>query len=317
MNKATSDLDSLLKDWEVWLKHGKQSSYHTYTSYHRDVKAFTSFLAQHYGQDVDLNCIARISLADFRSWLAERMRSGYHTRSTRRALSALKSFYKFLSLQRNISNEAISLVRLPKPGQYLPRPLSVEQSLVLFEQILSLASKPWIGARDRALFMLLYGTGLRISEALGLRFGDWNQGGFITVTGKGRKQRQVPILPTVAEAMSAYLENCPYPLGSQSPLFVGVSGRPLSPGVVQRQLRFYRQALGLPEKTTPHTFRHSCATSLMNESHDLRGIQELLGHAKLSTTQIYTHLENNQLMKVFSRTHPRMKALKKDESMNS
>lgn len=309
MNSAAPDLCGVLKDWISCLKHGKQSSPHTCEAYQRDICAFITFLNHHYGRVVDLKSISDVSLTDLRSWLAERSHQDYSIRSSRRAVSSLKSFYKFLSQQKGLSNRAISLIRLPRPSQDLPRPLSTEQSFFLFDQILALSSEPWVGARDRALFMLLYGTGLRISEALSLKYSDSQEQGLITITGKGRKQRQVPILPIIHQVILEYLEMCPHAFEAKSPLFRGVSGKVLSAGVAQRQLRFYRQALGLPEKTTPHAFRHSCATDLMSESHDLRGIQELLGHAQLSTTQIYTHLDQNQLMKVFSKAHPRMRSL--------
>ncbi|MEI8295939.1 MAG: tyrosine-type recombinase/integrase, partial [Alphaproteobacteria bacterium] len=190
--------------------------------------------------------------------------------------------------------------------QTLPRTLTSQQTLSLLKEIPDLNATAWVGARDCALFTLIYGTGLRIAEALSLRRGDWTAQEMITITGKGRKQRVVPLLPIIHEAMAAYLKVCPHVLTAESPLFVGVSGKPLHAGVAQRALRVYAQALGLPEKTTPHALRHACATHLMVNSHDLRGIQELLGHAQLSSTQIYTHLDHQSLLDTFGTFHPRM-----------
>lgn len=301
-----SNIQATVTDWLNWLKHGKQVSPHTLTAYQRDLTAFLSFLHQYLGHQVTQATLQHLSLNDFRAWLAELARKNYDARSSRRALSALRNFFRFLSQHKDITNTEIRLVRLPRLKKTLPRALTIPQALSLLAEIPSVNATPWIGMRDRALFTLIYGTGLRIAEALSLRYGDWQAQETLTVTGKGRKQRVVPLLPVIYEAMTAYLKMCPYSLTPESPLFIGASGKPLHAGVAQRQMRLYRQTLGLPEKTTPHALRHSCATHLMISSHDLRGIQELLGHAQLSSTQIYTHLDHEQLLETFTAAHPRM-----------
>jgi integrase/recombinase XerC len=300
------DIQDNLKDWLNWLQHGRHVSPHTLTAYQRDLSAFLSFLSKHQGQQITLPTLEHIALSDFRAWLADLARQDYDARSSRRALSALHNFYRFLSQHKALTNTEIGLVRMPRLKQTLPRALTIPQTLSLLTEIPALNPTPWIGARDCALFTLIYGTGLRIAEALSLRYGDWLPRETLTIMGKGRKQRVVPLLPIIHEAMAVYLKACPHILTAASPLFVGASGKPLHASVAQRHLRTYRQALGLPEKTTPHALRHSCATHLMINSHDLRGIQELLGHAQLSSTQIYTHLDHQQLLETFTAAHPRM-----------
>jgi integrase/recombinase XerC len=310
MKRHTSDTQATLTDWLNWLKHGRHVSPHTLTAYQRDLTAFLTFLQSYLGQPVTLTILQHLCLGDFRAWLAELARQDYDARSSRRTLSAVRNFFQFLSQHKNITNTEVRLVRMPRLKKTLPRALTVPQTLTLLAEIPTVCITPWIGARDRALFTLIYGTGLRIAEALSLRYGDWQGQETLTVTGKGRKQRVVPLLPIIHEAMIAYLKVCPYTLTSESPLFRGASGKPLHASVAQRQLRLYRQLLGLPEKTTPHALRHSCATHLMISSHDLRGIQELLGHAQLSSTQIYTHLDHEQLLETFTAAHPRIQGEK-------
>jgi len=301
-----NDTQATVAEWLDWLKHGKQVSPHTLTAYQRDLTAFLSFLQFYLGQQITPITLQTLALNDFRAWLAELARQNYDARSSRRALSALRNFFRFLSHHKGITNAEIRLLRMPRLKKTLPRALTIPQTLSLLTDIPTVTPTPWIGARDRALFTLIYGTGLRIAEALSLHYRDWQGQETLTVTGKGRKQRVVPLLPVIHEAMTVYLNLCPYTLAATSPLFIGTSGKPLHASVAQRQMRFYRQTLGLPEKTTPHALRHSCATHLMISSHDLRGIQELLGHAQLSSTQIYTHLDHEQLLETFAAVHPRM-----------
>ena len=250
-----------------------------------------------------------LKAADFRAWLAAQHRRGLARRSAVRALAAVRSFYRFLDRQHGRHNPAAAALRTPRLEQRLPRPLAEAQIEVLLEEPTDADLAPWVVRRDLALFLLLYGAGLRIGEALGLEraaVGDVPAAlRSLTVTGKGGKQRLVPILPAIAEALADYLESCPHPLHRGAPLFVGVRGKRLQSAVVRRRMQHLRRLAGLPENATPHALRHSFATHLLAGGADLRVIQELLGHASLSTTQGYTAVEGERLLKLYHRAHPR------------
>jgi integrase/recombinase XerC len=221
----------------------------------------------------------------------------------------LRGFFRFLDRCGFAKNAALAAVRTPKLPRSVPKPLSAEDARLALERIVALAEAPWIGQRDLAILTLLYGCGLRLSEALGLMRGEAPlEPGMLSITGKGRKTRLVPVLPAVSEAVAAYLALCPHRLAAKGPLFVGVRGGPLNPRLVQRQMQRLRALLGLPETATPHALRHSFATHLLAGGGDLRSIQELLGHASLSTTQRYTAVDAERLLAVYERAHPRAKA---------
>jgi len=299
-----------LGDWLDWLKHEKRSSPHTLSNYTRDVAKFLAFLAEHLGYAPGIRDLANLNAIDFRSWLA-RLSANDKSRATiARQFSTLRTLYKYLERQGVLSNAAIHAVRTPKLPKSLPKALNVEDALELVELADALADEPWVGKRDRALLMLLYGCGLRISEALDLNVENVPDGDVMVVTGKGNKQRIVPLLPRVAKAIGAYIKASPFPMTPTSPLFLGVRGKRLQAGVAQAMVRNVRSYLGLPDSATPHALRHSFATHLLAGGGDLRTIQELLGHASLSTTQRYTDVDGARLQSVYTHAHPRAKRQK-------
>jgi integrase/recombinase XerC len=294
--------------WLDWLRHEKRASPHSVDGYGRDLAAFLRFLQDHLGQLATLDDLGRLSPADFRAYLAHRFNDGLARSSAARALSALRGFFRFLDRRGLVSNPALSTVRTPRLPKSVPKALSEDEAAQSLDTIEGLALHPWMGKRDLALITLLYGCGLRLGEALGLTRGQAPRGDSLMVTGKGNKQRVVPVLPLVREAIDDYLAHCPWRLEPTAPLFVGARGGALNPGVVQRQVRRLRAALGLPETATPHALRHSFATHLLAGGGDLRSIQELLGHASLSTTQRYTTVDATRLMEIHRAAHPRARA---------
>ncbi len=299
-----SDLASELAGWEEWLTNVKRASRHTVISYLNDIHHFFAFLSAHLGERVRLSHLQALKSRDIRAWLASRA-GEYEAASTARALSTIKNFFRRLEKQGKIENAAVFHIRSPRLKKPLPKALGEEQAGEALAGITALQEEEWIGARDLALLTLIYGCGLRISEALSLRYGDIPKGDSIIITGKGNKQRMVPVLPVIKEAIQTYVATCPYPLAADSPLFIGKQGKKLDPGVFQLQIRKLRRALNLPESATPHAFRHSFATHLLSAGGDLRSIQELLGHASLSTTQRYTHVDKERLLKAYGKAHPR------------
>lgn len=299
-----SDLLICIKSWYQWQKDVKSLSIHTLEAYSLDLQQFLVFQNSHSGDIVTLTFLESLAIRDYRAWLSYRQNREYSQRSTARALSVIKGFALYLKKQGYIKTNVASTIRSPRLKRTLPRPLSVVQSQNALEQINEISDVAWIGARDKALFTLIYGCGLRLGEALSLIVESVSSD-VLTIKGKGNKQRLVPVLPIAREEIAKYLAQVPIALGPTDPLFIGMQGKRLNPGVAQRQLRRYRLMAGLPDSVTPHAFRHSCATHLMSSSGDLRGIQELLGHASLSTTQIYTHVDNENIMKTYNATHPR------------
>ena len=306
---ASPDLTDAIFRWQAWLAGERRLSPHTLAGYGRDLALFLDFLVEHRGGVASLAELAALTPADFRAYLAHRAGDGVERSSRARALSTLRGFFRFLDRRGLAKNAALAAVRTPKLPRSVPKPLAVEEAAAALEQVVALASEPWQGKRDLAILTLLYGCGLRLSEALGLTGGEAPlRPGMLAVTGKGRKTRQVPVLPAVAEAVAAYVLTCPHELTRGGPLFLGARGGPLNPRLVQRQMQKLRGSLGLPETATPHALRHSFATHLLGAGGDLRTIQELLGHASLSTTQRYTAVDAERLIKVYDQAHPRAKA---------
>jgi len=295
---------------EAWLRHlgdERRMSPKTVEAYRRDVLQFLGFLAEHLGGAPSLKELAALAPADVRAFLAARRARGIGSRSLMRTLAGVRGFARFLERNGKGKVGALAAVRAPKIGKTLPRPLSVAAARGVTDPDLAASDErePWLAARDAAVLGLLYGGGLRISEALGLKRTDFGSRDTVTVTGKGRKERMVPVLPQVAKLIADYVALCPYDLPQDGPLFVGAKGGPLSARVVQLSMARLRGALGLAETATPHALRHSFATHLLARGGDLRSIQELLGHASLSTTQIYTEVDAERLIEAYRSAHPR------------
>jgi len=296
---------------ESWLAHlgdERHFSPKTIEAYRRDVLQFLAFLAGHFGGAVSLKELAALKPADVRAFMAARRAQGIGSRSLMRMLAGVRGFARFLERNGKGKVGALAAVRTPKLGKTLPRPLPIAAATRFAEAELAAGDKrtPWVHARDAAVLALLYGSGLRISEALGLKRGDLGEADTITVMGKGRKQRMVPVLPQVHKLVGDYLALCPYDLPEDGPLFVGAKGGPLSARVIQLAMARLRGALGLPDTATPHALRHSFATHLLARGGDLRAIQELLGHASLATTQIYTEVDAERLIEAYRSAHPRV-----------
>ncbi len=302
--------------WYDQLAAERRASPHTLAAYARDLIGFLDFLKVHLGGPPALAELAELKSGDFRAWLAHRTQSGLARSSTARALSVVRGFYRFLDREALAHNAAIGSVRSPRATRAVPKALAVPEMgelIVAAGEPERDTSEPWVAVRDVAVLLLLYGCGLRISEALALNRRDVPSvsaagGGSLMITGKGGKQRVVPLLPIVVDAINAYVAACPYRLAPDGPLFVGVRGGRLNPRIVQGRLQTLRAQLGLPKEATPHALRHSFATHLLGAGGDLRAIQELLGHASLSTTQRYTDVDAEQLLDVYARAHPRAAA---------
>lgn len=267
------------------------------------------FLGRHLGHSVSCDSLVGLTVADFRAWLAFRAGEGVSNRTLARNLASVRSFFRFLRRRHDLGNDALEVLRTPKVPRRIPRPLAATDALKLIEAVASLRTdgknEHWVAARDAALFALLYGAGLRIGEALSLDAAALAEGEQLLVRGKGGRERMVPILPRVRALLATYAELAPFALLAGTPLFRGQRGGRLSAAVVQRTMAALRRRLGLPESATPHALRHSFATHLLNNGADLRSIQELLGHAALSSTQIYTEVDEARLMAVYEKAHPR------------
>jgi integrase/recombinase XerC len=300
---------ALLAERKLWLDglaHERRLSDLTVEAYERDTRQFLLFLSGHAGGPARLSDIKALRPADLRAFLASRRKDGVGARTLGRSLAGLRSFLRFLEKKGMVNAAGSRAVRSPKQPKSLPKPLSAEQALLVSSDAGQLAEEPWISARNAAILTLLYGSGLRISEALGLTRNDVPENASsLRVTGKGNKTRIVPLLAAAREAIAAYLKTCPFAIDADAPLFRGARGGPLQPAIIQREMQKMRSALGLPETATPHALRHSFATHLLSAGGDLRAIQELLGHASLSTTQIYTGVDAARLLDIFERAHPR------------
>jgi integrase/recombinase XerC len=301
--------EKLLAERQAWLDalaHERRLSALTVEAYERDTRQFLQFLARHAAGPARLSDLRQLRPADLRAFLASRRRDGAGARTLGRGLAGLRSFLRHLEKKGLVNAAGSRAVRSPKQPKSLPKPLSAEQAVLVSSDQGQLAEEPWIAARNAALLSLLYGSGLRISEALSLRKVDFPKGATtLRVTGKGSKTRIVPLLAAALEGVETYLKLCPWPIAGDQPIFVGARGGPLQPAIIQREMQKMRSALGLPETATPHALRHSFATHLLSAGGDLRAIQELLGHASLSTTQVYTGVDAARLLDVFDRAHPR------------
>jgi integrase/recombinase XerC len=306
---AAADLVAEANAWLTHLSGERRVSRHTAEAYARDLRQFLGFLTDHLGEAPSLQSLRELNAADLRAFLASRRRQEVGSRSLLRALAGIRSFAGFLERQGKGKLGMFAAVRTPKLARSLPKPLPVESARDLADADTRAGETrpPWVLARDAAVLALLYGSGLRISEALGLTRAEAPVNGRdqVTVLGKGRKTRTVPVIRKVQDAVEAYLKLCPYALAAEAPLFVGARGGPLSPRIIQLAVERMRGALGLPDTATPHALRHSFATHLLSRGGDLRTIQELLGHASLSTTQLYTAVDSARLLAAYNSAHPR------------
>jgi integrase/recombinase XerC len=314
---APVELDSadetLAREMARWLTHlraERRLSPKTLEAYARDLRQCLTFLAEHWGEKVTLKRFAALEATDIRAFMAMRRADEIGSRSLMRALAGLRSFGRFLEREGKGRVGALSAIRAPKIGKSLPKPIQMAAAkrLADADERAGEDRDPWILARDAAVMALLYGSGLRISEALGLKQRDVpkpGEGDVIIVNGKGNKTRMVPVLQNVLALIADYTRMCPHQLPPNGPIFVGARGGPLSPRIIQLTMERLRGALGLPDSATPHALRHSFATQLLSRGGDLRAIQELLGHASLSTTQIYTGIDAERLLEVYRAAHPR------------
>lgn len=296
--------EALKKSWLGALEHERRMSAHTLRAYGDDLSRFLSFLQEHLGGTVDERALGRLTAADIRAFITKRRAAGLGPRGVQRALAAVRGFFRYLAREEIVDNAAPRAVRSQRIPRTLPRPLTETDT----ERVIADAGTnvvEWLAARDTALLTLLYGLGLRISEALALRRGDAPLGPSLSVVGKGRKARAVPVLPAVREAVADYALKIPFAGAPGSPLFLSRRGKAMSAREAQALMQLLRGRLGLSERATPHALRHSFATHLLNGGGDLRSVQELLGHASLSTTQTYTQIDTVRLMEVYAKAHPR------------
>lgn len=301
-----ADLERAVAAWLAHLRHERGHADKTLEAYDRDVRQFLAFLARDLGHPPCLADLSRLELKVFRGFLASRRRTGTVSRSLARSLSALRQLFRWLEAKDIVENRAILRLAMPKVPHSVPKPLTVAKAAEVVEAR-GEAELDWVNARDVAVLLLLYGCGLRIAEALSLKTKDAPtvERDVLRVVGKGEKERLVPVLPIVREAIARYRELCPYQLEPDAPIFRGAKGGPLSPRIIQLAMQRLRGELGLPATATPHALRHSFATHLLSAGGDLRQIQELLGHASLSTTQAYTEVDRERLLAVYDAAHPR------------
>ena len=306
---ANADLQTLIDDWLSELNQ-RDLSRHTVEAYLRDVTQFIAFLAEHSGQEVSPASFDTLKAMDVRSFLARRRNvEATQSRSLARSLSGLRSFTLYLLEKNYPVSAAFKIVRSPRIPKSLPRPMSQSDALQMIALAGDMSSHPWENLRNQALLVLIYGCGLRISEALNLSYGDRPKPDNISIriTGKGKKQRDAPILPLIENAIQQYIQAAPFDFKDDDPLFRGVRGGRFSARQVQMIVEKCRRSMGLPDTVTPHAFRHSFATHLLAAGGDLRTIQELLGHTSLSSTQIYTEIEDTELGRIYKNAHPRSK----------
>lgn len=304
---AKADVLSARKNWLENLLHTRRLSSLTIDAYERDTRQFLHFLAQYNGDAVSFADISALKVSDLRSFLAARRRDDISARSLGRGLAGIRSFFDYLGRQDLAHVPAAKVIRSPKPDKRLPKPLAPQSARDVVSFTAQDSDEPWVCARNAAVLTLLYGCGLRISEALSLQAKELENAmqTSLYITGKGGKTRLVPILPAVFTAVDHYRKLCPFALEREKPLFRGVRGGALQPAIIQRAVQHMRGSLGLPDSATPHALRHSFATHLLSAGGDLRSIQELLGHASLSTTQVYTQVDTERLLAVYQNAHPR------------
>jgi integrase/recombinase XerC len=304
---ARPDLQAARESWLKMLAQERRLSALTVEAYERDTRQFLQFLTGHCGGAPGIADIADLRPADLRAFLAARRKNGAGPRTLGRGLAGVRSMLRFLERRGQVNAAGAAALRAPKQPKSLPKPLTAADARRVVSEDEQLTEEPWLAARDAAVLTLLYGSGLRISEALGLQASALASPGdnVLRVTGKGGKTRLVPVLPVALQAIAEYRRLCPYHLGPEAPLFRGARGGPLNPAILQRAMRKMRGALNLPDTATPHALRHSFATHLLGRGGDLRVIQELLGHASLSTTQIYTGVDTARLLEIYDSAHPR------------
>jgi integrase/recombinase XerC len=296
--------ESLTRDWLAVLAHQRRMSPHTLRAYGDDIARFLGFLQDHLGGAVDERALATLSTADIRAFLTVRRGEGLGPRGVQRALAAIRGFFRYLAREDIADNPAPRAIRSPRVPRTLPRPLSEADAARTLEEA-GTREIEWLAARDVALLTLLYGLGLRISEALSLKRGEVPLSKALSITGKGGKTRVVPVLPVVSDAVETYAKKIPFIGAKDAPLFLSRRNKPMSAREAQALMQTLRSRLGLPERATPHALRHSFATHLLAGGGDLRSVQELLGHASLSTTQTYTAIDTKTLMDVYAKAHPK------------
>lgn len=304
---AKPNLAEARQNWLKSLASERRLSKETVEAYERDTRQFLQFLTGHCGGPPGISDVSALRPADLRGFLAARRADGAGARTLGRGLAGVRSLLRFLERKGLVNAAGAAALRAPKQPKSLPKPLTVSDARRVVDAGEQLAEEPWIAARNAAVLALLYGSGMRISEALGLTGADLSVADdrVLRITGKGGKTRLVPVLPVTKQAVSTYRSLCPYHLTADQPLFRGAKGGPLNPAIIQREMQKMRSALNLPDTATPHALRHSFATHLLGRGGDLRAIQELLGHASLSTTQIYTGVDSARLLDIYEAAHPR------------
>ncbi len=298
---TNEEVKNLVDDFLVYLTNEKRCSDHTIVSYHTDIFYFFSFLKNNSNYLVDKKKLESLPIQDFRSWLVFRKEQNFSNSSTARAISCLKSFFKFLSRHKIITNQAIENLKTPKLGKPVPKAVDKIDIDAIINLIGEFSKEIWLQKRDLALLTLIYGSGLRISEALSLTKSHLNNNGVVIITGKGNKQRMVPILPIIQNRIDEYLAILPHKINNNEPIFLGLRGKKYHPAMFEKLIQHIREFLNLPNTITPHSFRHSFATHLLESGGDLRTIQELLGHSSLSTTQRYTKIDKRRLLEVYNK----------------
>ena len=298
------NLQKIYQDWLSNLRNIKGLSDNTLEAYKIDIIKFIYFLRNYLGNDPSLNDLRKLTNNSFRGYLAEQKNLGISNISIARQISSLKSFFNYLIKIKKIDNSPILNLKGPKQKKSLPRPIIADLAIEVIKEAKNIDDEKWIGQRNQTILILLYGCGLRISEALNLNYSDITSNDYLVIKGKGNKERIVPIMDYIRDSIVNYIKVCPFEFSNSDPLFLGKRRKRLSPRIIQYALEKIRVSLSLPETATPHALRHSFATHLLENGGDLRTIQELLGHSSLSTTQKYTKVENSQLLNVYTKTHP-------------
>lgn len=306
LNCLTDEASKCVLRWRRYLISERRVSNHTVQAYSRDLGDFFSFLQNYRGADISTATLASLKVTDFRAFLASRRSDNVSARTAARALSSIRNFYRYLARVEGFENDAIKAVQGPKLPHRVPRPLTEESALAVIETIGDFAVDDWVAARDIAIVILLYGCGLRVGEALALNGMDIPDTDSMRIVGKRGKERIVPLLPIIYSAVDTYVRLCPYNIDVQSPLFLAMRGGRLGARAVQAAMQKVRTALGLPDSATPHALRHSFATHLLSRGGDLRTIQELLGHADLRATQVYTEVDSARLKEVYDKAFRRV-----------
>lgn len=302
---VSPELEHCVQDWLKSLSTAQRVSPHTLRAYTSELSAFLAFLSPHLGKAATLNDLQELQTRDFRAYLASRRINDVSAATIARAISALKAFFRYLKKQHLVQNDALGLIRAPKAPKRVPRPIEKNKAREVLDEATIMNAEPWLAARDTAIIALLYGCGLRLSEALSIQYGNMPLKDSLVIKGKGGKERLIPVLPAVQDAVSDYCTLLPFALEKSDVVFRGARGGPLNPRQVQGLMQHIRARLGLDDSATPHALRHSFATHLLSAGGDLRAIQSLLGHASLSTTQIYTKVDSARLMDVYGKSHRR------------